>query len=124
LLKARFYFDGGYYTKALTELQASETTLRSLRDKTEYFYRMGRVYDRTDKIADAIAYYQKAISLGKSLQYYYAANAALSVGKIYEDRKDYKRAGDYYNQALSMKNHRYQTDIDNDAKAGLKRIGQ
>jgi len=124
LLKARLYFDGGYYAKALAALQAAETELRSVRDKIDYFYRMGRVYDRTDRLNDAITYYQKAIDLGRKTHYYYAANAALSTGKIYEDRKDYKRAADYYNEALSMKGHQFQTDIDNDAKAGLKRIGQ
>lgn len=124
LLKARLYFDGGYYAKALTALQAAETDLHLLRDKIDYFYRMGRVYDRTDRLNDAITFYQKAIVLGKNTHYYYAANAALSSGKIYEDRKDYKKAADYYNEALSMRSHQFQTDIDNDAKAGLKRIGQ
>ena len=124
LLKARLYFDGGYYTKALAALQAAETDLRLPRDRIDYFYRMGRVYDRADHLNDAISYYQKAIDLGKKTHYYYAANAALSTGKIYEDRKDYKKAGDYYNEALSMRGHQFQTDIDNDAKAGLKRIGQ
>lgn len=124
LLKARLYFDGGYYAKALAALQAAETDLRLLRDKIDYFYRMGRVNDRTDRLNDAITYYQKAISLGKNTHYYYSANAALSAGKIYEDRKDYKKAAAYYNEALSMRGHQFQTDIDNDAKAGLKRIGQ
>jgi len=124
LLKARLYFDGGYYAKASTALQAAETDLRLLRDRIDYFYRMGRVYDRTNRLNDALNYYQKAIDLGKKTHYYYAANAALSTGKIYEDRKDYKKAGEYYNEALSMRGHQFQTDINNDATAGLKRIGQ
>jgi tetratricopeptide (TPR) repeat protein len=125
LLKARLYFDGGYYGKALSELTARDVnSLKLLRDKTEYYYRLGRIYDKTDKQAEAILNYQRAINLGKTTHYYYAANAALSIGRIYEGKKDFKRAGDYYNQAIDMRDHEYQTSIDDDAKAGLKRIGQ
>jgi hypothetical protein len=124
LLKARFYFDGGYYDKAFAVLAGRDgNAIRLLRDKTEYYYRLGRVLDRTGKYNDAIASYQRAISLGKDTHYYYAANAALNTGRIYEERHDYKKAADYYNQALAMRDHQYQDDIDNDAKAGLKRIG-
>ncbi|MDR3696117.1 tetratricopeptide repeat protein [Mucilaginibacter sp.] len=125
LLKARFYFDGGYYSKALAQLaNKDESDFKLLRDKIEFCYRLGRIYDKTGKYGDAILNYQKAIRLGAATRYYFAANAALSIGKIYEDKKDFKRAGDYYNQALDIHGHQYQTDIDNDAKAGLKRIGQ
>ncbi|MEO6979421.1 MAG: tetratricopeptide repeat protein, partial [Mucilaginibacter sp.] len=72
----------------------------------------------------AVSYYQKAIALGKETSYYYAANAALMIGNIYEEGKDNTKAAVYYHQAIDMKSHDYQTDIDNDAKAGLKRIGQ
>ncbi|WP_295672426.1 lipopolysaccharide assembly protein LapB [uncultured Mucilaginibacter sp.] len=125
LLKARFYFDGGYYAKALAQLaNKDENDFKLLRDKIECCYRLGRIYDKTGKYGDAILNYQKAIRLGSATKYYFAANAAFSIGKIYEDKKDLKRAGDYYNQALDIHGHQYQTDIDNDAKAGLKRIGQ
>ncbi|MDB5006084.1 MAG: Tetratricopeptide repeat protein [Mucilaginibacter sp.] len=125
LLKARFYFDGGYYSKALTLLTNKDVnSLKLLRDKTEYYYRLGRIYEKTDKVNDALLNYQRAVNLGKTTSYYYAANAALNMGLMCEQRKDYKRAANYYNEALAMKNHEYQDDIDNDSKAGLKRIGQ
>ncbi len=125
LLKARFFFDGGYYAKALAQLSGkSEASFTLLRDKIEYNYYLGRIYDRTGKYNDAIENYQRAITLGRGTKYYFAANAAISIGQIFEDKKDYKRAGEYYNQALDMTGHQYQTDVDNQAKAGLKRIGQ
>lgn len=98
--------------------------LKQVRDETEYYYRLGRIYDKTGKYGEAILNYQRAINLGKTTKYYFAANAALSIGSLYEEKKDYKKAADYYNQAIDMHGHQYQTDIDNDAKAGLKRIGQ
>jgi len=125
LLKARFYFDGGYYDKALAQLLSKDVnSLKLLRDKTEYYYRLGRVYDKTDKFNDAILNYQRAINFGKTTKYYFSAKAAWSIGLLYEAKKDYKRAGDYYNQAIDMKDHEYKNSIDDDAKAGLKRIGE
>jgi len=125
LLKARFYFDGGYYDKALAQLLSKDiNSLKLLRDKTEYYYRLGRVYDKTDKFNDAILNYQRAINFGKTTKYYFSAKAAWSIGLLYESKRDYKRAGDYYNQAIDMKDHEYKNSIDDDAKAGLKRIGE
>lgn len=125
LLKARLYFDGGYYSKALAQLTSKNPNSLSLvRDKTEYYYRLGRIYEKTDKPNDAASNYQRAIDLGKATSYYYSANAAIFNGRIFEEKKDFKRAADYYNQALNMKNHEYKTSIDNDAKDGLKRINQ
>jgi hypothetical protein len=43
---------------------------------------------------------------------------------IFENKRDLKKAAIFYNQAIDMKDHDYQTSIDNDAKQGLKRIGQ
>ncbi|WP_299586599.1 lipopolysaccharide assembly protein LapB [Mucilaginibacter sp.] len=125
LLKARFYFDGGYYNKATAQLSNKDVNnIKLPRDKIEYYYRVGRIDDKINKNYEAVLNYQKAIALGKETSYYYAANAALLIGNIYEEIKDYKKAAIYYNQAIDMKSHDYQTDIDNDAKAGLKRIGQ
>jgi tetratricopeptide (TPR) repeat protein len=125
LLKARLYFDGGYYTKALTELNNKDVNqLKLLRDKTELYYRYGRVYDKIGKTSDALENYQQAINLGKGTSYYFSANAAVFCGRVYEERKDYNNAAVFYNEALAMKNHEYQDDIDNDAKAGLKRINR
>jgi tetratricopeptide (TPR) repeat protein len=125
LLKARLYFDGGYYNNALAQLKSKQVNdLKNIRDKIELYYRFGRTYDRMNVFNDALTNYQKAINIGKKETYYYAANSALFSGVIYEQKKDYKKAADYYNQALQMKNHEYQNSIDTQAKEGLNRIKQ
>jgi len=125
LLKARLDYDGGYYAKALTQLQDIQLTdFKLLRDQVEYIYRLGRVYEKTGKLNEAIASYQRAINLGKSTTYYYAANAALATGGIFEEKKDYNKAAYYYHMALDMKNHEYQMGTEYEAKAGLERIHQ
>ncbi|GAB3936163.1 hypothetical protein GCM10028827_38780 [Mucilaginibacter myungsuensis] len=123
LLKARFYFDGGYYSKALDLLKDQQVTeLKLIRDKIEYYYRLGRTYDRTNNVAEALANYDKAIAIGRTSTYYYAANAAVNSGVLYEQKKDSKKAAEYFNAALQMKNHEYQNSIDTQAKEGLARV--
>ncbi len=125
LLKARLDYDGGYYNKALTQLKDKQPTdFKLLRDQVEYIYRLGRVYEKTGKLNEAVANYQKAINLGKSTSYYYAANAALATAGIFEEKKDYNKAAYYYHLALDMKNHEYQMSTDYEAKSGLERIHQ
>ncbi|HYK75537.1 MAG TPA: tetratricopeptide repeat protein [Daejeonella sp.] len=124
LLKARLAFDGGYYEKALEQLQDKKVTdFKILRDKIEYNYRLGRIYDLSNRDDLALKYYQLAVNLGRNEQYYYAANAALFSGNIYEQKRDLPQAKLFYNTALGMKNHQYQNSIDSKAKAGLRRIG-
>ncbi|HUH19702.1 tetratricopeptide repeat protein [Albibacterium sp.] len=124
LLKARLYFDGGYYSKALVQLsKKKESDFKLQRDRIEFYYRLGRIYDESDKVSFAIANYQRAVEIGKKATYYYAANAALHIGGIYEKLNFKSQAASYYKQAVAMKNHEYENSIESKAKDGLKRIG-
>ncbi|MHB1178068.1 MAG: tetratricopeptide repeat protein [Daejeonella sp.] len=124
LLKARLYFDGGYYPKALAELAGKEAgDFKLKRDQIEFYYRLGRIYDESSRDSDALTNYQKAINAGKLTSYYYAANAALSIGSIFEKKNDKAKASSFYKQAIAMKNHEYENSIESKAKDGLKRMG-
>ncbi|MFC5282460.1 tetratricopeptide repeat protein [Pedobacter alpinus] len=124
LLKARLQFDGGYFSKALQTLAGKDAgDFKLKRDQIEVYYRLGRIYDELSKDSDAINNYQKAINSGKLTSYYYAANAALSIGNIYEKRNEKANAANFYRQAIAMKNHEYENSIESKAKEGLKRMG-
>ncbi|MBC7758351.1 MAG: tetratricopeptide repeat protein, partial [Phormidesmis sp. FL-bin-119] len=124
LLKARLYFDGGYYPKALAQLAGKDVgDFKLKRDQIEFYYRLGRIYDESGRDMDAIVHYQKAINAGKLTSYYYAANAALSIGNIYEKRSDKAKASSFYKQAIAMKDHEYENSIETKAKDGMRRIG-
>lgn len=124
LLKARLYFDGGYYSKALAQLKNKDVgDFKLRRDQIEFYYRLGRIYDESSRDSDAISNYQKAINIGKQTSYYYAANAALSIGGIYEKRNDKSKAAAFYKEAIAMKNHEYENSIETKAKDGLRRMG-
>ena len=124
LLRARLLFDGGYYSRALHELldRSLSTTLFSKKDLLEYIYRLGRIYHEMGNIAKAIQNYETAISLGAELPYYFAANAALQLGIIYEGAGKYAEAGKYYRLSLSMPVEEYKNSLSQKAKAGLARI--
>ncbi|MES2417612.1 MAG: tetratricopeptide repeat protein [Bacteroidota bacterium] len=124
LLSARLLFDGGYLTKAMQMLENCKVeTLTLPRDKTEYYYRLGRVNDGLGKEESAIAHYQSAINMGKTLKNYYAAKAAVLIGEIYEKARNTNKARVYFNMAINMKDHEYESSITNEAKQGLRRIG-
>lgn len=125
LLRARLLFDGGFYDKALKILNDKTTAsgFISVAEKTEYCYRLGRVYDAMEKDDEALHNYQLAINTGKGTPYYYGPTAAVKIGNIYERQKNKPEATHYYNMAIAFKNHQYENSIEQKAKEGLKRLG-
>jgi len=123
LLKARLLFDGGYYTKALNILSAERPSLYpATKDKAEYYYRSGRINDALRNDNDALRDYQQAINYGKNLKYYYAATAALNMGKIYAVKNNIVNAKKCFNIAINMKNHEYENSIEAQARDGLRKL--
>ncbi|TDQ09547.1 YfgM family protein [Pedobacter metabolipauper] len=123
LLKARLLFDGGYYEKALDVISLDKASAYAVgRDRTEFYYRSGRLNDELGKDDQALLNYQNAVNSGKDLKYYFAANSALQMGKIYEKKKNYPKAKDSFNLAIGMKDHDYENSIESQAKAGINRV--
>ena len=124
LLKARLLFDGGYYLQALTVLvkEGNAKDFTSEKDQLEFTYRLGRIYHSWEKLAEAIPYYEMTIKNGAKSTYYFAANSALNLGLIYEEKKDYKQARKYFEMCPGFKNKEYRNSIAQKAKAGLNRI--
>ncbi|MBN4049626.1 hypothetical protein JYT36_00195 [Bacteroidales bacterium AH-315-N07] len=123
LVKARLLFDGGYYERALEELEkVSQNELIRDREKVELSYRYGRIYHEWQKLEKAVPFYKETISKGRELPYYFAANAALQLGYIFEGQNLYDEARKYYKLCLSMEDHEYKYSLDQKAKVALKRI--
>jgi hypothetical protein len=123
LLRARLLYDGGNYEKALSQLSGKDTEdFKLLRDKIEYNYRLGRIYDLSLRDDLALKYYQLALDLGKNEHYYFASNAAVRMTAVNEKKRDVQKAKYYYNTAINMEDHDYENSIENKAKEGLKRL--
>jgi tetratricopeptide (TPR) repeat protein len=122
LLKARILSDGGFQAQALNVL-ADKTSLdfSNEDDKAEFSYRLARIYDLMGDKDLAIKFYKSTMLKGKNLKQYYAARAALQIGLIYEDRKDFNNAIAFYKNSMEMKNTAFKNSLDQKAKSGILR---
>jgi len=123
LLKSRLLFDGGYFAKALqTIVSIDVNSLTRPNDKVEYMYRLGRIYQKMDNLNNAIRSFDNAIKFGAKLPEYYAASSSYELGKIYETKKEYHLAIDYFEKSKTFKNHSYRTSLNQKAKAAINRV--
>ncbi len=121
LLKARLLFDGGYHEKALDHLIHAQSVLTA-NDYLEYHYRLGRIYHEMKFYDDATLHYNKTINLGAANPAYYAANAALKLGEIFEKQGNIEQAEACFNKCLGMKPEEYRSSIQQKARAGISRL--
>ena len=123
LLKARLLFDGGYLERAFKVLKGKTLAdFDNQKHQLEYSYRLGRIAHNTGRHDEAIMYYQIAIDRGKDASYYFACNAALQIGRIWEYREDKAKAKEFFNLCLSIKPDEYRNSLHQKAKAGLNRL--
>lgn len=122
LLRARLLFDGGYYLMADSILQLKDCPLDSERDRIEHPYRRGRVYHSLGRLEEALSWYARAIVEGEESPYYFAANAALQMGNIYESEGRNDEAEEMYRKCIRMPNREYETSLKQKARAGLNRL--
>jgi len=126
LLKARLLSDGGYFEQALNLLneEIHPFDLPALKDSVEYLYRKGRIFHEWGKAQQAKDYYKQTISLGSELPGFYAGNASLQLGMIYENERNFTQADLYYELCLKLKFTEYQASIQQKARVGRQRIAQ
>ena len=123
LLKARLLTDGNYLVHAREILEShvvNEFKSRSV--KTEYFYRLSRVFHKLKEFEMAKNYYGLTISNGQTIPFYYAANSAYQMGYIYELEEQYDYALSYYEMAMEIDGYEYNNSINQKAKAGINRV--
>lgn len=125
LLTARMLIDGGYHAQALVKLRTTTiASFTNIADRLEYDFRLGRALEEGGNAAAAVQAYQRVINAGKERQEYFAARSALQMAGIYEQRCQATEARRYYQLCLSMRGHDFQSSIDQQAKAGLSRLGK
>lgn len=123
LIEARLLFDGAYYQRAnKMMLSHSPEFFADTRDRLEYTYRYGRILHGLKKWEAAIEQYQKTIEHGQNESYFFACNAALQIGLIYEKLQDFAKASAYFKQCLSLNPDEYKAGLHQQAKSGLARL--
>jgi hypothetical protein len=122
LLKSRILYDGGYYVHAQNVLIKNEYALESNPNTNlEYNYRMGRILQALKNFPEAISFLKLAAS-NKNDEDYLVASAALQLGSIYEEIKQYKSAKYYYQKCLDCNPSEYKNSLHQKAKSGLLRV--
>jgi tetratricopeptide (TPR) repeat protein len=125
LLKARLFSDGGYQQQALIILAGKNSNdFTNEADKTEFAYRLGRIYDLMGQDEMAIRFYKSAIEKGMHQPEYFAARAALQTGLIYEKRNQFIKAIESFQQCIDMKDHAFKNSLDQKAKSGIQRCNK
>lgn len=125
LIKARLLFDGGYYQRAYDLLKTAAADYSSNRKLSlEYTYRVGRITHRMGKTIEAIRYYQQTVDNGANEPWYFACNAALQIGLLNEEKRDFQNARIAYQRCLSLHPSEYSNSLHAQAKAGLSRCGK
>jgi tetratricopeptide (TPR) repeat protein len=123
LLKARLMTDGNYLTKAQNLLADYHVnSFKNKYEKTEYFYRLARIFDKKGEVKKAIQYYEITIANGRSVPFYYAANAAYLLGFLYEEAGNLTEATKNYTLCLDLDGHEYENSIHQKAEAALNRL--
>lgn len=121
LLRARLLFDGGYYQRAWDLLREAGGAY-SGKQALEYGYRLGRIAHELGKTEQAERLYTQTIEAGAKEPAYFACNAALQLGMLYEMRGDSAKAAAAYRRCLELKPEEYRAGLHAKAKAGLERI--
>lgn len=122
LLEARLAFDGGYFDGAWKALAGFQKQGAPRKSVTEWYYRRGRILHETEKYQGALSYYDTAFRKGKDLDAYFAANAALMSGRVYEELGNKQQARQQYERCLELSGFDYELSIHQKAEAALLRV--
>lgn len=125
LLKTRLLTDGGYYDLAEKELMLFYN-MKNINDaeRIEYYYRLAKICQETNRIQKSIDNYILVIKLGTSLNLYITPNSQLQLGSMYEKLGNKELALSYYNQVFKNKNYQYKYSIEQKAKAGISMLSK
>ncbi len=122
LLHVRLLFDGGYYPQAekiLNEMQDAGMTSEESLERT---YRYGRIAEKEGRVPAAKNWYRKTLQQGQNSPRYFAANASLMLGRMYESEDSLSLAKKYYKRCLTLDFDEYHNSICGEARESLNRI--
>lgn len=123
IMQLRLATDGGYFDLASQDIALmKEENLTTTKSKSEFVYRKARYFHLTQKIEQAIKYYQLTVEDSKSNNWYFAPSSSFQLGNIYMEKKDYLQAKSYFERVITFKNYPYKLSLDQQANALLSKI--
>lgn len=123
LVKARLSLDGGYFDAFAQAMRSFETSHeKRLSSEIEYHFLKGRDAAQLKNSNLAISEFNKVIELGEDKDYYFACEAALRLGKLYQQMGQKTLAEDYYKRSLKLYKSDYYEYIEDKARKGLSSL--
>jgi len=125
LLKSRLLFDGGYYQKALVQLNSiDELSLNgNAKNIIEYRYRKARVNQKiSEKNQNIISLFFQVLEKDDNSNMYYHPMSTLQVATEYEKLGNYNEAIIFYKKVFDYADYDYEKGIQKSAQAGINRI--
>jgi hypothetical protein len=123
LLKARLLLEGGYLKQYHIAIEAYENNKNNFMPfQLEYLLLKGKSDELSENYTQAIEYFKLLIAKGSNENYYFASEAALRLGKIYEKLNKKEEAKKYYNESLKLYKNNYYEYIEDKASKALTRL--
>lgn len=123
--RIRYATDGGYYDVALSIAQQHALdSFPTKKDSVEFIYRTARLYHKLNQTDTCLHLYKQTIERSGTGTWYFAPNACLQSGYIFQQRGQLREAEMYFKRALTYPRHAYKNSIDSKAKSALARLKQ
>ncbi|MEL6592222.1 MAG: tetratricopeptide repeat protein [Bacteroidota bacterium] len=123
LFQARHFYDGGYFEKAEQLLQnLNQQDGLSADNKTELYYRLGRLYHDQKQLSKAVEHYQAGIEQAAQEEVWLQAYARYYLGEIARQQNRPQEARKQYEAALKYDDYWYQSGLENRCKTRLGEI--
>jgi hypothetical protein len=121
LFRARNLFDGGYFSRSLGELAplGTRASVLSVEDRTELWYRQGRILQEMGEVAAAKEAYGKCLLEKPAFNLWMKVYAHFYLGQLMQQTGRPDLARQLYNAALGFDNYYYQNGLEQRCKASL-----
>ena len=109
MLKARLQFEFGNFAQSLDMLKGFNPKTKDL---PEYYFRMGRAYDKLGQKIEAKRWYDKAIESSAKSTRYFGPYAAVHAADICLEARQNADALKYVEKARKLNNGEYKKELD------------
>ncbi len=124
LWKARNRFDGGFFKESMAHLAALQHpgVVLTTEERTELYYRLGRVFEAQKNLGKARESYQKCVAENPQQMRWLQAYACYYLGEIAHFEGKMQESKQYYQQALSYDHIFYQAGLESNCKTALSKL--
>ncbi len=123
LVKAKLLLEGGYFNRFGQTIDNYEKNpAHGLPYLLEYYLLKGKYLYKTGTPEQAVTLLNRVIEEGSDEDYYFACDAALTLGNIYKERGNYHKAKEMYTLADDLYDSDYYEYLGDKARKGLEQV--